>query len=169
MSYFNLLCYYSVTIRGYDRCWFFGDAFCNKSFEQYFQACSSTDYNGYTKAHFDTTGYFGCFYRDNPSLLSRMSNILITAIETRFNNKLLPLPKLIIIVPDNDIISLLKEDPYSDVTKGYSRLLNYLMSEYDRSISAYKEYLPAKSLRPGYPQLLWIQAPLHDAFNDNDL
>ena len=47
--------------------------------------------------------------------------------------------------------------------------MNFIMTEHDRVVAAYKEYLPAKSIKNGYPQILWIQAPYHDNFVTNDL
>ena len=43
------------------------------------------------------------------------------------------------------------------------------MTEHERAVSAFKEYLPAKSLRSDFPQILWIQAPMHDGFTNNNL
>ena len=60
----------SVPMRAYDRRWFFGDNFGGRSFEKHFQTRLSCEYNGYTKANFDTTGYFHSgFLADNPSLV----------------------------------------------------------------------------------------------------
>ena len=83
---------------------------------------------------------------------------------------MLPLPKLIIIVPDDDIIKCVKDaDSCQDVTKQFGRLINYVMTEHECAIATFKEFLPAKSLKLAYPQLLWIQAPMHDCFDNNNL
>ena len=47
-------------------------------------------------------------------------------------------------------------------------MLNYIMTEFDKSIAAYQECLPAKCLKHGYPNGLWIQAPLHKGFKNNN-
>ena len=131
------------------------------------------DYNGYIKAHFDTFGYFGNkFITDNPSLLSRLSNLLVQAMESRLNNKLLPLPKIVVLVPDDDFIRLFDIDDSSDVSnvsKVFSRMLNYVMTELERNVAAFREYLPAKAIHCNYPHFLWIAAPLHDGFCNNSL
>ena len=62
-------CSISVPVMGYDSCWFFGDDFAKRSFEQNFHSRPSTEYNGYIKAHFDTRGFFLNFLCDNPSLI----------------------------------------------------------------------------------------------------
>ena len=126
-----------------------GDSFSSASFEKYFQARKSVEYNGYVKDHFDTSGFFGNFLQDNPSMLSRMTNLLIHAMDTRFNGKLLPLPKLIVIVPDDDFIKQLcpgNIEHAKGISKPLSRMLNFVMTEFERSIAAFKEYLPAKSV-----------------------
>ena len=109
-------------------------------------------------------------------MLARMSNLIITGFKTRFSSKILPPPKLIIIVPDDDFIKLLSKDLSdidselgSDITKAFSRMLNYIMIEFERSTAAFKEHLPAKAVRHGFPKFLWIQAPYHDHFSDNNL
>ena len=71
-----------------------------------------------------------------------------------------------VIVPDDDLIKLLSEFS-QDVTKPLGRILNHIMTEFDRTISVFKELLPLKCLRTAYPHMLWIQAPLHDGFNNN--
>ena len=95
---------------------------------------------------------------------------MITAIQCQFNGKLLPLPKLVVLVPDDDIIKLFSQHDYAHgITKPMSRVLNHIMTDHERTISAYKEYLPTKSVKQGFPHILWIQAPLHQNFRNNNL
>ena len=149
----------------YDRCVFFGDMFGSQSFDQYFQARRSTEYNGYMKAHFDTVGYFNNNYTsENPSTIGRYSNLLAQSVQYKFDKRLLPFPKIYVVVPDNDIINLCGEN-FS--TTSASCLLNHIMTEYERGVAVYREYLLAKCLKMNYPQFLWIEAPLHDNFKDN--
>ena len=49
------------------------------------------------------------------------------------------------------------------------KILNYVMTEHDHSIATFKEFLPAKAVCSHYPHILWIQAPLHNGFKNNDL
>ena len=93
----------------YNRCWYFGDEFGRRSFEQYFQMRESAEYNSYVKANFDTIGFFGSFVNDNPSLIGRLGNLMCTVINNKTDSRrFLPLPKLIIVVPDEDIIKCFK-------------------------------------------------------------
>ena len=166
----NPCSYFVVPVRGYDRCWIFGDIFASRSFEQHFKARKSMDYNNYLKAHFDVSGYFNHFTSDNPSILGRVASLLNSAANVTFNNALLPLPKIIIMVLDDDIIKLISEE---DNIKGFSkpctRLLNFLMTEFDCGISTFKELLPVKCIKPKWPQFLWIQVPEHINFKNNAL
>ena len=85
------------------------------------------------------------------------------------------------LVLDDDIIRLFTKpgsksnptcsnDTLNDtlISKQFSRILNYIMTEFERNMAAYKEYLPTKSLHSGYPQFLWIQALLHDNFDSTN-
>ena len=161
--------YYSIpeNVRAYDRCWFFSDEFGRRSYEQYFQQHKCTDYNGYVKSHFDTTGYFNSFLSDNLNILARMVNLMQSALQQTVGKKLLPFPKLIIVVLDDDIIKVIGEDSQNALSASYSRVLNYIMNEYARCISTYKEFLPVKCLKTRYPHIIWIQCPEHENFSNN--
>ena len=162
---------FAAQVAGYDRCWIFGDEFGSRSFNQYFFTRKSTDFNSYMKANFDVSGYFNNFMADNPSLLARFSNLMATGInESKQASKILPLPKLIIMVPDDDLINLLsKADTSFEFQKNMSHLINFIMTNFERYIATFKETLPAKCIKMDYPHMLWIQAPAHDSFHNNDL
>ena len=105
---------------------------------------------------------------DNPSTVGRMANLLHFALEKKFDGKQWPLPKLIVMVPDDDIIKTIG-DQAQDVSKSFSRLLNYIMTEQEHAVAIFKENLPAKCLKERYPCFLWIHAPNHDGFCNNSL
>ena len=150
----------------YECCWFFSDEFGSRSFHQYFQARQVSDYMGYVKSHFDTTGFFNnSFSSDNPNVISHMANLMVNAMGTVNNcNKLYPLPKLVVVVPDEDLV---KEFFNHDgaVSKSIKRILNFIMTEHSRAIATFKEHLSAKCMRQDYPHILWIQPPTHDNFS----
>ena len=158
----------SVPVSAYNRCWFFGDEFCNRSFEKFYKSRPSSEYNSYVKANFNVMGYYNSgFVTDNPSLISRMCNLMVNAVSRKqTNNKLLPLPKLIVIVMDDDIIKLFSCEA-KGLSKAFNRILNCIMTEYERCIAAFKDYLPAKSFNSEFPHILWIHAPMHDNFDNN--
>ena len=104
-------------------------------------------------------------------MISRLGNLIVNAVSVQTQGKLFPFPKIVVVVPDDDIIKLLQDvqDQITDVRKTFGRLLNYVMMEHERSISAFKEHLGARSIKAAYPQILWIQAPTHDNFANNAL
>ena len=133
----------SAPVHAYNRCWFFGDRFGARSFEQYFQARKCADYQGYVKANYDTSGFFSNFTSDNPSIIARLSNLMGMAMNCTFSEKLLPLPRLFVLVPDDDIIKLIADTDKEckGMTRALNRLLNHIMIEYDRGIATFKELL----------------------------
>ena len=52
----------------------------------------------------NVSGYFHNFFSENTSVLSRMGNLIVKALDTKLERKQLPLPKLIVVVPDDDLI-----------------------------------------------------------------
>ena len=124
------------------------------------------------KAHFDTLGFLNGFTSDNTSMIAQMANLLHKAMDCRFNNKLLPLPKIIVVVPDDDLVKLLCKsdvDDHQNIGHSFNRILNFIMTEYERGVSSFKEFLPAKCVNTDFPQFLWIAAPMHENFNNNNL
>ena len=148
-----------------------GDDFGCRSFEKYFQVRKAADYNSYVKAHFGVTGHFNnSFISDNPNVLSRISNLMVFALGKQIERKLLLMPKLFVMVLDDDILKSLYD--YVDdenLTQAIGCMLNFIMTEQECNIASYKEYLPAKCLCLDYPFILWIQAPCHDGFKNNQL
>ena len=64
----------------YEKLWIFSDEFGSKSFEKYFQNRSSNCFEGYAKTHFDVVGFSNNSFSENPSLISRLGNLMKTAI-----------------------------------------------------------------------------------------
>ena len=153
----------------YERCWFFGDDFASRSFDQHFKRRQSADYKGfgYVKSHFDVTGFFNNnFSSDNPSVISRLSNLMQFAVSQDFHQKIHPLPKLIVVVVENNLIQLFKDSGGVSSTS-IACLVNHIMTEHERTITSFKENLPAKSIKQDYPHILWICPPEHENFTDN--
>ena len=78
----------------------------------------------------------------------------------------MPLPKLVVIIPDEDLLKLFGDTSQS-ISKAFSWILNFVMTEYERCVSTFKENLPAKCIKnQGFPYFLWIQ-PRHKNFASN--
>ena len=143
---------------------FFSDEFGSKSFEHFFKR--KTD--GYVKKHFDLSGFSNNMFADNPSIVGRLGNLMSAATSKGKDPKFSPLPKIIVVVPDDDIIRCMKlHEDSTDLIDNFGRMIKYVMTEHERAIASYKEHIPIKSKREGYPQILWIMAPLHDNFKNN--
>ena len=153
-------------VEAYEHCWIFGDEFISRSYEQYFNARKCTDYNSYSKAHFNIMPFCNNFTCENPSILARISSLLQNAVsQTLPTRKIKPLLKIIVMVLDDDLIKILDTNASA---RSFSRCLNFIMTEYDRCVASFKENLPAKNVKvPGYPYFLWIQLPLHEYFENN--
>ena len=95
--------------------------------------------------------------------ISRLRNNFKGAIEDQ-----IVLPKTVLIVPDNDIIKYFWYKKESDVAEGYTRLLKYLMNQYDRMVKTQNEFLPLKCRNPD-PNFLWIMPPQHDDIHSKEI
>ena len=104
-------------------------------------------------------------------LISRMGNLMknaITSTSTKNRNKLMPFPKLIVVVPDDDMIKCSGEVPVDGISStNLGRLVKFVMTEHERNIASFKENLTIKSRRDNYPHIVWILAPMHDNFSNN--
>ena len=100
-------------------------------------------------------------------MISRIANIMKFALQCKVDKRLLPFPKIIVIVLDDDLLH--KFATAHRITKPISRLINFIMIEHECAITAYKDDLPAKCLKSDWPQLLWIQVPSHHLFSNNNL
>ena len=155
----------------YDACWFFGDDFGCRTLEKYFKGRLTVGeaFHSYVNKHFDIRGCFNNVLSDNPSVIGCLGNLMSGALlGAKSGNKILPLPKIIVVVPDDDMIKNLEESMH-DTAKAISRLVNYVMGEHDKAIASFKDYIQPKCLKPNYPQIVWIQAPFHDSFPNNSM
>ena len=122
------------------------------------------------KANFDTIGFFNNFFTDNPSVVARFANLISVGMNCQASGKLFPLPKIIMVVPEDNLIRLLcGNDRMKGFSKPMSQLLNFIMTHHDCSIAMFKELLAACSLKHDFPQILWIQPPEHVNFHNNSL
>ena len=98
-------------------------------------------------AHFDTSGFFNNFTSENPSVISRMASLLSNALSLKTDRRILRLPKIIVLILDDNIISTLGEEILANpagLLNPMKKLLNFIMTEFDRAVSSFKENLPAK-------------------------
>ena len=119
-------------------------------------------YQGYVKENFDVYGFMnGKFDALNTNAISRMENALAKAIN---QHKLLP--KFVVVVPDDDLIKFYNRKGYG-ISTALGRIVDSIMVEHDRLVTAYKEFLPEKCKKEEYPHFIWILAPIHNNFANN--
>ena len=117
----------------------------------------------YMKETFDATPFIADSKDSGDyNTASRIRNLLADAI----SDKLL-LPKFIVMVLDDDIIEYFNYDG-KGTTEQLGRIINWIMSEHEDIIKGYKAELPARALKANYPQLIWIEAPYHKNFKNNE-
>ena len=92
---------------------------------------------------------------NNPSTVSRIRN-LITKAFCIYNK----LPRLIVIILEDSIVQALGIEDYG-ATQGYKEIILWLIREYKRSILEIQEKLPQKSIKQGWPHVLFIAPSVH--------
>ena len=73
-----------------------------------------------------------------------------------------------LIVLDSDLVHNMNHDNFG-IMHMLSTSIMWLASELHKITLAYKEKLPKKSKKSDYPMFLWVSAPLHKNFSDNNL
>ena len=156
--------YFVEPIRGTESAWFIGDGFASNSFEQYFSERSLRSYNaGYVRLNYNVLGKVTNQYISNSkNILIRIRAMLYSAIKDEVK-----LPKYIVNVFDDDIMKNLKPE-ITESDDLLNKVIGYIMKEQSKLIEIQREYLPEKAKRSGFPQIIWIEAPVHDCFNNNE-
>ena len=144
--------------------WIVGNDFAAHYYEEYFKRPSITDTEMYIRQNYEITGYHNKYLSTNPNMVSRICNTIIKGLKEQKY-----LPKLIVVVLDDDLIKYLNFNQY-----GFSYasrcLLSYIMIEFKRILEAHAEHLPKKAKHTDdAPKFVWIQPPLHRNFTNNTL
>ena len=149
-------------VPAYEKVWFFRDNFGYHTYSQYFHNKPISDYGTYIKKNYDTVGFLNDKYNcHDDSAVSRIRNLLPSAVKSH-----LLLPKLIVVVTDDDLMSYVRYKCWTFVS-AMEAIVKWLMSEYRKVVDAYKDYLQTKSKRQNWPFFIWIEAPYHTNFNNN--
>ena len=98
---------------------------------------------------------------NNPNLLARIRNQLITAID-----KHQVLPRVILVVLDRDFSSAIHFEDFG-LSLIMGTQLNWLAKEFNRIIAVQKDRLQPRSIKDDWPKIIWMAAPLHINFPDN--
>ena len=135
----------------------------SQSYAQYFQDAYSQDgtRTGYIRAHYDVTGF--CNGRLSikgmtGNILSRLKSCLIEGI----NDQEL-LPRAIIMIIDGDLLVEIKHNK-PGVSEALGRTMEWIVNQFHRVITGYKEKLPSKARKFKYPTILWCLLPENVSF-----
>ena len=152
-----------MLVRGLEKIWVIGDEFCYNTYDHYFKHTNPDGSNdSFAFLNFEMRDFFSDdFTSHNCSVAGRIINNLINALYEHST-----LPKLIVMVLDNDIVK--KNIPDSanmfDKIRGITK---WLLKECQKAIDIYKDFLLIKSKRDTVLQFLWIAPPTHKYFHDN--
>ena len=168
MQYTNISELFDISgyVHGYEKLWFIGDKFAYNTYQDYFKNLKSEDGTPttYSYLNYEVRAYLTSQHTLNvKNILSRLRNALITAL-----NEHAVLPKLITIVPDDDIINQVIDDDNQELSFHYERLLSGLCNLFTKTIDCFKDLLPSKAKRENVPHILWIAPPTHYYFSDDN-
>ena len=84
-------------------------------------------------------------------------------------NDQVKLPKAIILVLDNDLIRFANRNDELMLVEIMEHFIHHIAKDLQQMIQDYKEMLPLKAKKEGFPRILWVESPLHRNFEDNHL
>ena len=99
----------------------------------------------------------------NPFLIGRINNAMIQGFNNAIN-----MPKMVVIVIENDIINDLKDKDPTTKHEYYGRFLEYIIKTFQETSEKFRKLLPVAAQRPGWPKLIFITPTLHRFYKDYD-
>ena len=156
-----LLFIFTGPVPGYEQIWLLGDEFLTRAAGHFFDG--SDDHTCFMKREFDVKWFAGNTLHNNHSTLARICNQLCEAVE-----KHQLFPKLVIIIPDTDILQSIKVTGYG-ISEALRHLVHWMATEFNKIVEIHKDRLTNKSKKKNYPSFMWIPPPLHANFEDNTL
>ena len=123
-------------------------------------------YNYFVKEAMEFHAYCGSRYENSEqNILLRLDKTLLKVIDNRIR-----LPKFIVVVLDDDFISMAKYTS-PGISGILGNMLESLIYDVKRIVEKRKEQLPLKARRDEFPMIYWVTAPKHKQFGEevNDL
>ena len=93
---------------------------------------------------------------------------VINAMNTTFNNNRSTIPKWIVMVIEDDVLSSVEYTNFG-VSGAYGLIIDHILKEIDASIKFFTANLPHKANKYGRPYVLWIEPSLHTRYENNQL
>ena len=146
--------------KGTQDIWFIGDEFVARS-GHVIEAMTKS----YCYTNFEVNSIGGSStLSNNPDGLARINNALIKAFK-KFNR----MPKIIVLVPENDVINTVKQEEFG-MGAMYEEIISAMMRWFQETIKAFKDHQTDKSKvgRLNWPHILWIAPSLHDNYDDKE-
>ena len=158
----NLHFVISGYISGIEKVWIVGDEFTFRTYDEYFEQRNHKEYNGFTKENYEIHGVTTSKYASvDKNIVSRIRNKFAKAIEEKKF-----LPKLVVIIPDDDLIRGIQTNKEFEDTV-WARLVLWVMREMKKLVEIQKDFLPNKAKRAGEPKMIWVELPLNVDFTNN--
>ena len=149
---------------GLEYLWILGDRFCFDTVNTHLITMS--DEESYIKRNFDVHNFSSCMFASNDTnILSRILNEL-----NRGFVELKLLPKLILVVLEDDLIQVLSNKHTKakcTAPPKYGREIKWLMREFVKAISIFKEFLPDRAKKDKYPHICWLMPVTNVNFSNN--
>ena len=145
-------------VRGYEDLWIVGDEFAKNTFHSTVLQNNSLQF--YIKETFNIYE-FTSDRTNEGNVLNRIFNNIVRGM-----NQQILLPKIILIVLDNDLMKNIKGK--NRVTeKVINETIEYLISDIHQEIKDHRDQLPMKAQKFKYPTVLWMIPPCHANFTNN--
>ena len=139
-----------------------GDKFVKDSATNYFKNVDQR--TSYANRHFYVSILDSEEYNSNTkSILARLRNNLVTGM-----NKCIAIPKIIVVVLEDSIISDIHQNNYGLATQ-YDMRVKWLVSQYRKTVEAFLDYLPLKAKRENWPKFVFICPSIHTNYRNNGL
>ena len=115
----------------------------------------------FIKKHYETHIFAkSSLYGGN--MIGRIRNELVHAV----NSQAL-LPRVIVIIPDNDILTSI---PYKGmgISDAYDHVIHWLADEFNKIIEVKKDTLHFRAIKHEFPAFIWMAPPQNMGFEDNE-
>ena len=138
-----------------------GDAFVRKSAKNMY---------GRTKNSYGTTkfevkiGAADKFSNNNPFITTRIINSFIKQLNDCQN-----MPKIIMLVLEDDLINNIKETKRDAATIIFEEYIEFIMREFNAAISHFSELLPSNAKRQGWPKKVILLPSMHRNYTQTSL
>ena len=104
------------------------------------------------------------FSNNNPFFTSRIVNSITHQLNTCNN-----MPKMLIIVLENDLIDEVNTRNREAAQAMFETYINYIMDSIDQIISHFEDILPDNAKRIGWPKRIFISPSMHRNYTQQDL